>query len=114
MCRLIVLELPGEWRDVVEADSLGEEAIDLAIRIGSRLEAPEELEDETIAVDDRGIALLPRRAAWRQLVLGRSSYRRQRRARHSAHEAALGRHSGGRLDRAEQRHAGGIIAERVV
>ena len=63
---------------------LGEVLADLEVGIGARLDAPEQLEDQPIAVDERRVALFGRQPAERQVApLPRESReaRRLRRAR---------------------------------
>ena len=60
--RRLVLERAGHRRHAREADLLGELPADLEVGVDARLDPPEQLQDQPVAVDDRRVALLAGRA----------------------------------------------------
>src|SRR5207244_7253805 len=96
---------------VPEARLLGEEARHLQVRIHARLEAPEKLQEEAVAVDDGGVALLPlqhlrvKHAAAAQLA--------ERARRHAVDAAGIALELAAARDRIEQRERERLVDDRL-
>ena len=58
-----MLERAGDGGHAAEAGLLGELAADLEVGVDARLDPPEQLQDQPIAVDERRVALFARHAA---------------------------------------------------
>ena len=99
----MVLEGAGDCRHAVESGSLGELQTDLEIRIHPGLNPPEQLEDQPVAVNDRGVALFNAHARDRRVLSRVASSCRKRRRLDRANRSAPGRRGLLTLERVKER-----------
>ncbi len=101
--RWIEIDPPGERRHIGKRRPFGQKAPDFQIRIDTRLEATEQLQDEAVAIDDRRVALLGLQDARRQSFGSRTAQPIEALRGEGAHRASGTRHMILSLDQLEQR-----------
>ncbi len=108
------LERPGERRDMPEGSLLRQESPELQIGIGFRLETAEQLEDEAVAVDHRGVGLLGLYDGRLQDISRRPQQRAERARRRGDHFAESPAETPASGDEIEEAEREARIHHRVV